>query len=169
MKGKKGFLLGEETLKIIIAIVGILLLVYLVVSIYYGNKNKEKNQAEDSLERISEEIDAGATSVSIYNPEGWRIVSWPYDNKIPAACSSEKWQKCLCICPGIGLLGTAIAITPFSETSDEFLEVCDKKGACVYNKKGLIIMDSGVQSPIEIANPPLILDVNYEKAEITKR
>jgi hypothetical protein len=164
MKGKKGFLLGEETIKILLALVGLGLLIFLLAKVYYGSQDKELEQAEASLERIVDAINSKAESVEIYNPDGWRIISWPYGNKIPNSCKSKKWDSCLCICPGIGLSGTALALSPFSETVDEFAEVCEKKSSC--QRSDFFIKSSGLQSPIEI-EPPLMLSINYQNKEIT--
>ena len=52
---KKGFLLGEETLKIIVAVVCLGFLVYFLSALYFSNANsKEKIQAEETIYRISE-------------------------------------------------------------------------------------------------------------------
>jgi len=76
MKDKHGFLLGEETLKIILAVISIGFLIYFLGALYYnGVKDKELDLAKASLEHLVEEINAGATEVEIYNPKGWVILS----------------------------------------------------------------------------------------------
>jgi len=55
MMNKKGFLLGEFTLKIIIAVLSISLLVYLLFGLYgiYAG-NKEVQEAKDTLKKVVE-------------------------------------------------------------------------------------------------------------------
>jgi len=56
---KRGFLLGEETLKIIIAIIAISFLVYLLFSLYSANRtSKDLELAKSSLNHLIEEINS---------------------------------------------------------------------------------------------------------------
>ena len=72
----KGLLLGEETLKIVVAVISIGFLVYFLGALYYGGfGDKEEKLAKASLEHLVKEIDAGVTEIEIYNPEGWKIMS----------------------------------------------------------------------------------------------
>ena len=53
MKCKKGFLLVEETLKIIIALISLIFLVYFLVSLYMANQNaKNLEWAKSSLNHL---------------------------------------------------------------------------------------------------------------------
>lgn len=73
---KKGFLLGEETLKIILAVISIGFLVSFLGALYYNSiKDKDLELAKASLEHLIDEINAGATEVDIYNPEEWYVLS----------------------------------------------------------------------------------------------
>lgn len=91
---RKGLLLGEETLKIIIALVCIVFLIYLLASLYYNSvRDKDADLAKSSAEYIADEINSGATEIIIYNPEGWAIVRWK-DNSIcicksPSECDPD--------------------------------------------------------------------------------
>jgi len=115
MKNKKGFLLAEETLKIVIALICISFLIYFLSSLYFKSKdNKDLELAEASLKHLVEEINAEATSVEIYNPKGWVLSSWPHDthHRIwytawimseiktgrPKYCENLEWDDCICIC-----------------------------------------------------------------------
>jgi hypothetical protein len=72
----RGFLLGEETLKIVVAVISILFLVAFLGALYYGGfGDNDKKLAKASLEHLIKEIDAGVTEIEIYNPEGWKIMS----------------------------------------------------------------------------------------------
>lgn len=95
---KKGFLLGEETLKIIIAVVCLSFLVYFLGALYMSNSNsKERVQAEETISRISEIISNNEMvleSVEAINPKGWYLFSF-VDVLKPNFCTGK---NCLCIC-----------------------------------------------------------------------
>ncbi|MDP3987005.1 MAG: hypothetical protein Q8P81_02150 [Nanoarchaeota archaeon] len=156
-KGKKGFLLAEETLKMILALISIGILAFLLFSIY-GAREDAKNLelARESLDRLVQEINADATEVEIYNPSGWWIVSWPgnYEegffpfketrsNGMPKSCENLGWSSCVCIC------------------DDASPNKCDSMGACFENQK-LFSLDA-----IQIENPPVTLNLNYDSRLIT--
>ena len=86
---KRGFLLGEETLKIVIAVICIGFLVYFLFSIYYNSKDKNFELAEASVQKIVDEADSGGIEVIIYNPEEWYILN--YQNSL---CICKEPDKC---------------------------------------------------------------------------
>ena len=99
-KSKKAFLLGEFTMKVIIAVLCISLLLYLLVSIYstFTNKN-EKAQAESTLNKITEKLKLITDSnneitLLITQPSGW--VLQYFSTGTPTSCNGK---PCLCICP----------------------------------------------------------------------
>src|SRR3990167_470451 len=95
-KNRKGFLLAEETLKIIIALISITFLVYFLSALYFANKTPaELEQAKSSLEFLTKEADAGSGEVQLYNPKGWVLTSWSED-KLPNQCLAFGWKNCLC-------------------------------------------------------------------------
>ena len=153
---RKGFLLGEETLKIIIAIICILVLVYFLISLYMANKgNKELEQAKASLEHLVSEINSGREQVEIYNPDGWYISSFPQTIEggiLPDYCSGRRWENCICIC-GVDIKKKAGK------------EKCDNLGTCLENE---FIMGGGLSRNIMI-EPPLILSIDYENKIISKK
>jgi len=151
MKDKKGFLLAEETLKIVIAVICIGFLVYFLVSLYFTDKSsKDLEQAEASLNYLMDEIDAGRTEIEIYNPKGWVIGVWPHDTTkrlliiptgitegLPKSCSNLGWDKCISICN--------------KDNKNE----CDKLGFCLENDLGIDIEEKS----IEIKEVPLNLEI----------
>jgi len=151
MKYRRGFLLAEETLKIVIAVICLLFLAYLLVSIYLNNKTDEELElAKSSLEHLVEEINAGNGEVEIYNPKGWVISSWPRDTvksriifdqeikgDIPLSCSNLGWDSCICICDDA-----------FNFEGND----CDKKGICLKNSAE--VQEGGIK-----IEPPLILKI----------
>jgi len=147
---KKGFLLGEETLKIIIAVICIGFLVYLLFSLYYAHaRNKELEQAKASLEYLIKEINAERTEVRIYNPEGWDISSFKKPERIPNQCLSKGWESCICICQPAGT--HAIKTT---------LNACNTAlGIC---KESEFVVEGPAWTKAISIKPPLILSIDHE-------
>lgn len=161
MKGTRGFLLGEETLKVVIAVICIMFLVYFLTSLYFANRNKKDLElAKASLTHLINETDNGNTQVEIYNPEGWYIVSFPQTMKrslitspeevIPKQCSNLGWDNCLCICK--------FALYSYADKR------CDKRGYCL--ESDFIVEGKWITISAE---PPLILTIDYENKTIGKK
>lgn len=92
---KKGLLLAEETLKMVVSIIVIVLLVWLLFSVYYSRvHSSELRNAQSTLNRISEVVSAKSGSVNGLTPGGWFLVSF-VDEIRPNQCYNE---DCLCIC-----------------------------------------------------------------------
>jgi len=118
---KRGFLLGEETLKIIIAVICIIFLIYILTAIYNANTSAKKiEEAKEFLSRIetiSSSLEEGINErQDIPNPNGWYLYSFIGEGK-PNSCLNE---NCLCICDNV-LIG---AISSQAKK-------CDEKGACL--------------------------------------
>ncbi len=123
---RKGFLLGEETLKIVVAVICIVFLIYLLVSIYFsmsGAENIKFAQAIVNGEHgIAEEINRinlggeyASQGFLVPNPSGWYIFSFAGEKK-PNLCTG---QNCLCVC------GNELV-----NIFDRQIKQCDAKGAC---------------------------------------
>ncbi len=156
-KDKRGFLLAEETLKIILAVIAIGFLAYLLFSIYNTNKDaKDLELAEESLDHLMQEIGAERTEVEIYNPKGWEIYSWPNtytkgilwwkttEEGMPMSCSNLGWESCICICK--------------KDTPDK----CDSKGVCLNNS-----LVFSVEESIKIEKPPITVSIDYKNKKIS--
>ena len=100
---RRGFLLAEETLKIVIALICITLLIYFLVSIYFGRANEiELQQAKQTLTDSSESLkktmdglgEGQAKAMTLANPIGWHLLSFN-QNPRPNSCAGA---NCLCIC-----------------------------------------------------------------------
>jgi hypothetical protein len=122
---KKGFLLGEETVKIVIAVVCIVFLIALLVLVYLSvsgdQQSKEaKNSMENVLIKEIKNVDVGgqvnSTGTFIPNPGGWFLFSFIEGDKKPNLCAG---QNCICLCQNI-------LINLF----DRQIAACDKKGTC---------------------------------------
>jgi len=173
IKGKSGFLLAEETIKIIIALICLVFLIYVLTSIYYSNKNsKDLKLAQASLDHLVLEVDAGETEVELYNPitngiapfrTHWYAFTWSNNGVFPNSCSTLGWERCVCICGFKSFSGF---------TLKRASETCDDRGVCKELKKDLRIKSSGsfgvIGSDIgfEIKDPPVRLTIDYGRGVI---
>ncbi|MGD9276571.1 MAG: hypothetical protein PVJ67_05340 [Candidatus Pacearchaeota archaeon] len=147
MKNKKGFLLAEETLKIIIAVIAIGFLIYFLTSLYLRNQqNKDLELAKATLENLIRDSELG--EVLIYNLEDLVLVSFSLANGLPNRCSNLGWEKCLCICE-----------EDFHLFGEDLSGDCDELGHCMES-------DLVVNEKIKIENPPVKILIN--NGEITK-
>lgn len=106
---KRGILLAEEVVKMIIAIIGIGLLAFLLFSLYNLNKtSNELELAESSLEHLVQELSAERDEIEIFNPKGWWIVM-----------DESSGEENLCICENPG--------------------ECEKAGACTEKGNGFFV------------------------------
>jgi len=143
---KNGFLLAEETLKIILAVIAIGFLAYLLFSLYQSAKDSKNFElAKESLQFLTSEINSGKTKVDIYNPDSWHISTWS-SLAGPKTCSNLGWEWCICIC------------------KESTAESCDENGICLNNEKRLTTLDF---KSIKIEEPPITLDLNYETRKIS--
>ncbi len=158
MYNKKGFLLAEETLKIILAVIAIGFLVYLLFSVYKTNKDSGNLElAKASMETLVSGINNSKARIEIYNPSNWIICSWPNPYStgfgpfqsiklgMPKFCSNLGLDNCLCICK--------------KENPDS----CDKNGICRENSWSLLL-----DKNIKIDNPPITLFIDYDAKKILK-
>lgn len=157
---KKGFLLGEFTLKIIIAVFSILILIYLLFSIYKNfSDDSATANAKATIEKIyqninlvynSKEVDKSVHYI-IQGPKSWYLVYFGKGSLKPDVCGRE---PCLCIC------------------KKDNVEKCDESGACrilnpdkVDEVKGTILSSSiAIVPPTEI-----IIKMEKEGILITKK
>lgn len=143
MKNRRGFLLGETVLKIVIAVICIGFLIYFLIALYFNNADaKDLEFAKESLDYMIGEIDAGRNQVEIFNPKGWNLISWR-GKDIPLSCENVGWETCLCICDGDWKFWT------------DKLEECDNFGTCLES-------EFTVEDWIAFKNPPLKLNIDYE-------
>ena len=109
-KDKRG-ILPEETIKIIIAVIGIALLVVLAVALYsIFAKRNDLEQARANMNNIMGKIDTMAGELSnveegiktesyvLLNPREWGLYGWPDDGKMLGECEQQGWRRCICFC-----------------------------------------------------------------------
>ncbi|MBU1252345.1 MAG: hypothetical protein KKC96_02000 [Nanoarchaeota archaeon] len=160
IKAKRGFLLAEETLKIIVAVIAIGFLAYLLFSLYGANQDaKYLELAKESLSSLEVAINAQQTDVMIYNPKGWFILAWPHDYTFsdwnpfsetttitdarPKSCENLGWSNCICFCDGT---------TP---------DKCDSNGVCFQDANEFSF------SNIKVDKVPATLKIDYGAKTIT--
>ena len=119
MKKNKAMLLTEETLKMILALIGLVLLIYFLTSLYYSSSGQKKHsEAIATISRISkviENVNSINENVNSITPAGWYVFSFVGKEK-PNQCSGG---KCLCIC------GKTLNFFSWQ------IKKCDKNGVCL--------------------------------------
>jgi hypothetical protein len=156
----RGFLLGEETVKIILAIICIVALVAFIIYAYgtYA-QNQDSQNAKASLTHLVNDAEKGNTQEIIYNPSGWLLSSFQ-SSFLPKACTSNKWTNCLCLC-----------IKP-SGSIHQPQNACDTQGFCMQSNFSVSGTASFIitwqTNSIEISNPPVILSINQQNKTISK-
>ncbi|OGJ13004.1 hypothetical protein A3K82_01145 [Candidatus Pacearchaeota archaeon RBG_19FT_COMBO_34_9] len=156
---KRGFLLGSETLKIIIAVICIVFLIFLLFALYYSLTGQEKiKQAEASMTnlisseiiRINNDGEYNAQGIHIPNPSEWYIFSFVGEEKRPNLCAGK---NCVCICEEalFDIFG-----------GNWQIKRCDEKGSCrtisnlkkfdriKIEKNGINILIEKINNEIEI-------------------
>lgn len=145
IKRKKAFLLGEATVKIIIAVLCIVVLIFLIVKLYelYGSSNKE-NLANAELENIlaygnraiqeKKEMKYLATTVA-----DWWLISSEFGD----FCSGK---FCLCLCEDVDCSGFKAC-----KATDRFFLLREKENIEVRTYK--------LESPVE-------LKINYSEEKV---
>lgn len=171
---KKGFLLGEETVKIIIAVIAIVFLVALIVGLYTTvSKNKDLEYAKSTMDNLVNQINAKVDQVYIYNPKDWYISSFPQkdvdgNELMPRSCSSVGWKNCICV---YKLSTTFLFGAPKpADVSADAEGICRELNMAVigtiYPSDIVIRGISPSLHGIPINNPPVSLSVDYSNKEI---
>lgn len=146
MKNKKGFLLGEHTLKTIIGVIAVLLLLYLLVVLYSSFTDKTSfKRAEATLESLSEKmLDAKSgtedVSLPLLEPNSWRLISYPGFEK-PEQCIDD----CICLCEGIRIRDRWKLFW-----TDTQLEKCDIRGICKNFGESINNFEIKIRADVEI-------------------
>lgn len=121
MRDKRGFLLAEETLKIVVAVVVLVFLIGFLGKLYFAKVNGQRiKEAEASLEKIELEINSlnegDLKEIELVNPAGWYLFGFTGSEKKPNSCAGE---SCICICDDVLINIGSRQITK-----------CDEKGVC---------------------------------------
>jgi len=182
MKSKKAFLLGEYTLKIIIGVLCLLLLVYVLYTMYSNSQSaRDLRMAGASLDDLVKEMDKAKETgeiqkALILNPvqnsfiektlqEGWWIIAWPYksEKEKPGQCQGN---YCICIC---AIPENYKAIWKSWAIKEKSLKGCNSLGICKDFDEKIETINPGLiwewNKPIPIENPPVELEIKYDNKE----
>ena len=131
-KSKKGGekLLGENTIGLILAIIGILLII-IILAILAGfqSQNKENEQAKATLQDIVNKItplnSGDFVNVIVYLPVGWTLVAFDQNTKVMngfAVPSSFTFKNSLCIFKGTkGKVFCSVVKAPLLDQNQLFI------------------------------------------------
>jgi len=160
---KKGFLLAEQVVKIVIALIALGFLVYFLSSLYFSKIALEKQKKAqsilstggDTLQKHITSLSAGAQDTFLLiSPTGWYLFSFTGDKEKPRACEKK---NCLCICDNV------------ADIWGRQLKYCNEQGSCI------IVEDlKEYENELEIlisANPPTELNIKKDsngKIEVQK-
>jgi len=167
MNKKGGFLLGEETIKIIITVLCFLVLIGILYALY-GNFTQDQNVefAKRTLNYIEKEMNAKSKKIEILNPGPdfwakpfagyWGLVSLSGD--VPNFCKEKSWTKCLCFCPppGASVHSYPMACLTAKPLFGPPPVVCIQSD---FKIKGDVIVMNKI---------PIVLNISYETKEITR-
>jgi hypothetical protein len=146
---KKADMLPEETLKLLLGVMGIVLLFFLAFNLYGIFMDKtELEQARAMLESIVGKVESlnnnQSTSYLVVSPKEWSIVIFSSEIS-PRDCGKS---DCICVCKEIG--------NDFNKT----VSFCDSKGIC--EKTSGIISDnicSNLANCISLEKLPIVLKI----------
>ena len=121
MKQKRAMLLTEEVLKMIVAIIGLALLAYFLIS-FFSSDTKAKKQREaietlDEISKIISNIGVSGGNITALQPQRWTLFSFVGEDKKPNSCSG---QNCMCICNKV-----------IGDVFDRQIKKCTKEGTCL--------------------------------------
>lgn len=138
MKNKKGFLLGEYTLKVIIAVLCLLLLVYLLFRVYSNyDKKKDLDNAVKSIEsligKMNEARGNSPQSVTLLEPSKWILIYYKDKINRPGLCVGS----CICLCE-----------KTFFERNQ--IIGCEEKGSCREVSEEISLNDIALPTDLEI-------------------
>ncbi len=141
LSGKKAELTSEETVKLILAAIGIAVLLGLAAGIYSILTQKHKSeQAESSINELSLKIQSVLENEELQatflleSPDSWKLSAWP-DKKgaKPGKCIGY----CICMCSS-SLFRNAV-------------EECDAKGVCKETPKYVEVSEGiKIRGPVSL-------------------
>lgn len=131
-KDKRGFLLAEETLKVLVALIVLVFLVYFLYSLYSAKVNGDRVLQAQSLLIDSDESfqvifnslsDGGVYEKNVIEPSGWSFYSFSVGDVKPDTCNNK---NCLCLC------GSAL---DYKGRFDRQQKKCGDDGVCLIEEE----------------------------------
>jgi len=138
IKNKKGFLLGEHTVNIIIAVIALMILIYLGFKLSGFLKGEsELERAGAHMDKIMEKIEkleaqgGGVDEYILYSPERWILAGFnpSITSAEPLACAG--YENCICFCRLADSWKEQILEGKmFFLTSEDLADSCNELGIC---------------------------------------
>ena len=155
MKSKKAIVL-PETLKLVIAVMCILILIYFAVQIYslmHVKTGLEQARAHlDKIVEISDNLgEEQSKEYILLSPKGWTLIQWPYKNEQIDNCAANEGEFCLCFCKykyrSLAAYRLDTGISPSEEAyTKQVKDACNEMSVCKIIKNKDIIVNSNYLS-----------------------
>jgi len=168
---RKAFLLAEQTLKMIIAVIAIIFLIYLLTSLYFSNVQEDriaqatsilKSTKGDSLEIVTRNLNPGESKeFLVFQPLSWSVFSFTGSGVKPDTCLQT---NCICICDEV----IGFNLVDWSDKEIRQAEECAEAGVClaISNLKNL---EEEISQEIELEEgeaPSAVFSIKNEGGEI---
>ena len=109
MNNKKGRLISEASVKLVISVLVLVMLIGLLIAVYYilvaENELQKIKKQMDKLEEITKKVHQSGklSTVDFFPIKGWYLKSFNYGDKgfdgfPPGACVDNRAESCLCVC-----------------------------------------------------------------------
>ncbi len=109
MNDKKGRLISEASVKLVISVLVLVMLIGLLIAVYYilvaENELQKIKKQMDKLEEITKKVHQSGklSTVDFFPIKGWYLKSFNYGDKgfdgfPPGACVDNRAESCLCVC-----------------------------------------------------------------------
>jgi len=164
---RKGALLEEETLKLVIAAFCIMILFFFLGKLYFSFQSADEKQAQATIEHLQVAIENKETEFIVYNPEAgfvsqWYLVSWPYQDLIPSVCTRNGWENCVCITSivAVNALGDVLPSNFMQES-----KFCAE--STLPTTIDSLALSVGSTEPLRLEDLPLTLVLDYQEDKIT--
>ena len=161
---KKGILLAEETLKIVIAVISIAFLAYFLSALYFSKVNDDKLRfAENNIELIGDIVSSLGEEESVdydlINPRGWFLLSFTGSIK-PNSCAG---QTCLCVCDGVSENSLNSFVTGEDDKEERQAEQCIEKGSCLIVKE---LREIPLEIEIKGVDELILIEIKKENGRV---
>jgi hypothetical protein len=137
---KKGFLILDEWISIVIAVIGLVLIVGLFVGFYRASSQGEERQAREFLDKLEGKIDVlengQKNEFLLQTVKKWTLIGWEVENKgrtiksdpdRPGKCSLK---SCICLCPSLNDFSGSTDYWDNEVYLSKYAASCNSEGIC---------------------------------------
>ncbi len=174
----KGLL--RNVLGLILAILGILIIMYGVYQLYKVFVNQDIEKAKHALDVLEakvkalDEMGSGANlNVTLIGPDTWMLYAWnAEDRNAPDRCY---FSSCLCACPSLLPSCDVVLQGQSKDVLQQAKEICQDKGICRSMPEKNIILRSHILPLIDPVterpsiSPIILFCKNFIEIRITKQ